>query len=75
MKMSVIFANGEVGTVPKYILDHAIREKKIIAFLRSSGWVQIDRDPVRKEQSAFTGSGKRDGDFSGLLSSGDPPTG
>ena len=64
MKMSVIFANGEVGTVHKDNLDHAIREKKIIAFLRSSGWVQLDRDPIRKEQSTFTGSDKRAGDSS-----------
>lgn len=70
--MSVFFAHGEVGTVPKDNLDHAIRQKKIIAFLRSSGWVQIDRDPIRNEQSTFTGSGKRAGEFSGLLSSGAP---
>ena len=75
MKMPVIFPNGEVGTVPKDILDHAIREKKIIAFLRSSGWVQIDRDPIRKDQSTFTGAGKRSGDSSGRLSSVDPSTG
>jgi len=54
MKMTVIFPNGEVGTVPKDILDYSIREKKIVAFLRSSGWVQIDRDPVRMEQWPLT---------------------
>jgi len=64
MHMSVIFPNGEVGTIPKDVLDKAIREKKIIAFLRSSGWVQIDRDQIRKEQHPFTGLGKRDGDSS-----------
>jgi len=63
MKMSVIFANGEVGTVPKDILDDSIRGKKIIAFLRSSGWVQIDRDPVRKAQRPLTSSDQKDGDF------------
>jgi len=63
MKMSVIFANGEVGTVLKDNLDHPIREKKIIAFLRSSGWVQIDRDPIRKVQRPLASSGKRDGKF------------
>jgi len=64
MKMTVIFPNGEVGTVPKDILDDSIRGKRIIAFLRSSGWVQIDRDPTRKEQSTVTGSDKRAGDSS-----------
>lgn len=48
--ITVLFANGEVGAVPKDYLDDLIREKKIIAFLRSSGWVQIDRDPIRKTQ-------------------------
>jgi len=59
MKMSVIFASGEVGTVLKDSLDDLIREKKIIAFLRSSGWVQIDRDPVREEQHPLARSGNR----------------
>ena len=75
MKMSVVFANGEVGTVPKGILDDSIREQKVIAFLRSSGWVHIGCDPIRKMQLPLTSSGKRAGDASGLLSSGDPPTG
>lgn len=63
MKMSVIFADGEVGSVPKDILDDLIRGKKIIAFLRSSGWVQIDRDPTRKAPRPLTNSSKRSGDF------------
>ena len=75
MKMSVIFANGEVGTVPKDILDHAIRGKKIIAFLRSSGWVQIDRDPIRKAERPLKGSGKRAGNLSGQSYNDDTPTG
>ena len=75
MKMSVIFANGEVGAVPKDILDDSIRTKKIIAFLRSSGWVQVDRDPIRNEQSTFTGVDRRSGDSSERLSSDDSFTG
>lgn len=61
MNMSVIFANGEIGTVLKDNLDDSIREKKVIAFLRSSGWVQIDRDPIRKAQRPLASSGKKDG--------------
>ena len=61
MKMTVIFPNGEVGTVLKGNLDYSIREKKIIAFLRSSGWVQIDRDPIRMAQRPLASSGKRAG--------------
>jgi hypothetical protein len=62
MKMTVIFPNGEVGTVPKDILDDSIRGKRIIAFLRSSGWVQIDRDPTRKTLRPSTNSEEMDGD-------------
>jgi len=62
MKMTVIFPNGEVGTVPRDILDDSIRGKRIIAFLRSSGWVQIDRDPTRKTQRHSTSSEGMDGD-------------
>jgi len=61
MKMTVIFPNGEVGAVPKDILDHAIRERRIIAFLRSSGWVQVDRDPIRKTQRPLKSSDRRAG--------------
>ena len=50
MRITVIFANGEIGAIPRDTLDDSIREKKIIAFLRSGGWVQIDRDPFRKSQ-------------------------
>jgi putative NADH-flavin reductase len=63
MKISVIFASGEVGTILKDNLDAAIRGENILAFLRSSGWVQIDRDPIRKEPRPFASSGKRDGKF------------
>jgi len=61
MKITVIFPNGEVGTVLKNNLDDSIREKKIIAFLRSSGWVQIDRDPIRNAQRPLASLVKRDG--------------
>ena len=59
MKMTVIFPSGEVGTILKDNLDYSIREKKIIAFLRSSGWVQVDRDPIRKSQRPLASSDKR----------------
>jgi hypothetical protein len=62
MKMSVIFVNGEVGTVPKAFLDDSIRGNYIIAFLRSSGWAQIGRHPIRKKQRPLTSAGKRTDD-------------
>jgi len=46
--MLVIFTNGEEKDVPAYTLDNLIQGKRIIAFFRSDGWAQIDRDPIRK---------------------------
>lgn len=63
MGISVIFHNGEEKNVPSYMLDYLIREKKIVAFLRSSGWVQIGRDPIRRAQQPLTRSGERWSDF------------
>uniref|UniRef100_C6E1M4 Uncharacterized protein n=1 Tax=Geobacter sp. (strain M21) TaxID=443144 RepID=C6E1M4_GEOSM len=63
MGISVIFHNGEEKNVPSYMLDYLIREKKIVAFLRSSGWVQIGHDPIRKGQQPLTRSGERWSDF------------
>jgi hypothetical protein len=63
MGISVIFTNGEERTVPAYMLDYLIREKRIVAFQRSDGWVQIGRDPIRKSQQPLTKSGSRWNDF------------
>lgn len=63
MGIPVIFANGEEKSVPSYMLDYLIREKKIVAFFRSSGWVQIGQDPIRKSQQPLTRSGERWSDF------------
>lgn len=63
MGIAVIFNDGEEKTVPSYMLDYLIREKKIVAFQRSTGWVQIGRDPIRKSQQPLTRSGERWSDF------------
>lgn len=63
MGIPVIFINGDEKIVPSYMLDYLIREKKIVAFLRSSGWVQIGRDPIRKSQQPLTRTGERWSDF------------
>jgi len=63
MGISVIFHNGDEKVVPSYMVDYLIREKKIVAFLRSSGWVQVGRDPIRKAQLPLTRSGDRWSDF------------
>jgi hypothetical protein len=63
MGILVIFANGDEKNVPAYMLDYLIREKKIVAFLRTDGWVQIGQDPIRKTQQPLSRSGNRWSDF------------
>lgn len=63
MGIQVIFSSGEEQVVPAYMLDYLIREKKIVAFLRSEGWVQVGRDPIRKAQKPLTQAGHRWNDF------------
>ena len=63
MGISVIFSNGEERLVPAYMLDYLIREKRIAAFQRSDGWVQIGRDPIRRVQQPLTRPGERWNDF------------
>ena len=54
MGISVVFANGDEKIVPAYMLDYLIQEKKLVAFLRADGWVQIGSDPIRKAQQPLT---------------------
>lgn len=61
--MTVISASGEERIVPAYMIDYLIREKKIVAFFRSDGWVQIGHDPIRKNQLTLTRAGDRWSDF------------
>lgn len=63
MAITVMFPNGDEKSVPSYMLDYLIREEKIVAFQRSSGWVHIGRDPIRKAQHPLSGSGERWSDF------------
>lgn len=48
MRIPVIYQNGQEGSVSPRELDKLIDGKQITRFKRSSGWVEIDRDPVRK---------------------------
>jgi hypothetical protein len=51
--ITVIFTDGEVGDVQRYMLDRLIREKRIVAFLRISGWVDADGDTIRKSSTTL----------------------
>lgn len=47
-KIAVRYADGTLGIVTKVKLDELIASGAITAFERSSGWVDIARDPIRK---------------------------
>ena len=54
MGITVIYANGEVGDVQRYMLNHLIREKRIVAFQRVNGWVDACGDTIRKTSESYT---------------------
>ena len=63
MKIPVIFVTGKVGNILGYTLDHLIREKEVVAFRRSEGWVLIGCDPIRNAQQPLTKRDNRRSDF------------
>ena len=63
MKIPIIFANGKVGHINGHTLNYLIRQKEIVAFRRSGGWVHIGCDPIRKAQQPLARLGNRRDDF------------
>ena len=63
MGIFVIFENGEIGNVNGDTLDNLMREKEVVAFHRSEGWVLIGSDPIRSAQQPLTRSGNRQDDL------------
>ena len=63
MKIPVIFVTGQIGHIHRHTLDYLIREKEIVAFRRSEGWVQVGRDPIRSAQHPPPRSGTRQDDL------------
>ncbi len=55
MPIGVIYNNNKRGTVEDYLLDDLIKDERIKAFRRSTGWVRIGQDPIRKmwQESVF----------------------
>jgi hypothetical protein len=52
--------DDEFQEVPNYLLDRLIAMGRVRSFRRSSGWVLIGRDPVRKPGGGFyTGPERR----------------
>jgi len=59
MMIKVIYHDNRADMVKEYLLEELIRTKKIIAFRRSNGWVNLGRDPVRASQLPFVGQERR----------------
>jgi len=61
MAILVQFKDNTYDFVVNNKLDELIKAKDIVAFKRSSGWVEIDKDPVRNGSSSnsFTGVERR----------------
>lgn len=49
MMIRVLYKDNTSGMIKDYLLDELISSGKIVAFYRSSGWVAVGRDPVRKD--------------------------
>ena len=63
MGILVLFENGEIANVNGDTLDNLMREKEVVAFHRSEGWVLIGSDPIRGAQQPLTRSGNRRSDI------------
>ena len=48
MLISVLFENNQYGVIKKARIEEFINSGKITKFFRSSGWVTIGVDPIRK---------------------------
>ena len=48
MLIKVMYKDGKLGKIEHYQLDDLIDSDKIKKFQRSSGWVTIGVDPIRK---------------------------
>jgi hypothetical protein len=53
MKIFVGLKNGKLDSVPDYLLGMMIAAGEVTSILRSTGWVQVGVDPVRKGESGF----------------------
>ncbi len=59
MKIPVIFCSSTRGVVNAEELEGLIKERKIVSFYRSSGWVRIAFDPIRGTGGKYGGQERR----------------
>jgi hypothetical protein len=59
MLIPIINIFREPDSVPPHVLDRMLTYGEIYAFERSSGWVIVGRDPVRKARGPYYGPERR----------------
>ena len=57
MLLQVIFTDNHYDYVKDFVLDDLIDTQKIARFRRSTGWVIIGADPIRKRDNKRTYNG------------------
>lgn len=50
MMIQVLYSNGKYDLVKSQTLERLIDSKEIVQFKRSTGWVELGRDPIRGSQ-------------------------
>ena len=59
MMIRVLYKDQAAGMVKASLLDELIAAGKIIAFFRSGGWVNVERDPIRGKGRVYHGPERR----------------
>ena len=61
MAILVRYKDETMGYIPSYELNNLLDSNRILAFRRSSGWVQLGKDPLRGQgcNGAYRGPERR----------------
>ena len=59
MLILVVYDDGTHDLVEPYLLDYLITKGRVVQFCRSSGWIRIGRDPIRRGGSEYDGTERR----------------
>ena len=53
MLIPIIYPDGKHDQVKDFLLSRMIDEKSIVKFKRSSGWIDISSDAIRKPRKTY----------------------
>ena len=59
MLIPIVTACKQPDSVPPHVLNRMLACGEIHAFERSTGWVSVGRDPIRKAREAYHGYERR----------------